>query len=400
MNQLEQTQELSQATLRLLHEMRGAAARPLEEAVALPPSAYASNELYELEMSSLFPRSWLCVGRFDELQNPGDYVTFEIAGQPVVAILQPDGRIRTFANVCLHRSAPLLQGRGNTSRLVCPYHAWSYDCQGQLLAAPFMDGARDFKPRGRRLAEVRTEVWEGWVYVTLDPDIAPVAEQLLGLQKRLAIFDMGRQQQIFRKDEVWRTNWKSLAENFMESYHLFRLHSTTVEPEMPTKTTVCVEGEGAYCLHYFDCIPGSAIGTAHASKTQLSEEERRKHYDACIFPSHLVAGGHNFIFWLSLYPRSASEVHVRWGVTMAPEHLADVADREQYIRDNEGFFDAVNLEDRTLLESMQTAQHAPLTKSGRLSLLERPLWEFQKYLARMLAPLAQPHASTAGGVRS
>jgi choline monooxygenase len=391
---------LSAATLGLLREMDRAAARPVEEAIALPPAAYASSELYELEMASLFPRSWLCVGRFDELQDPGDYVTFEVAGQPVVSVLQPDRRIRTFSNVCLHRSSLLLQGRGNTSRIVCPYHAWSYDCQGQLLAAPFMEGVHEFTPRAHRLAELRTEVWEGWVYVTLDPDIAPVATQLRGLQERLAMFDMGRQQQIFRKDEVWRTNWKSLAENFMESYHLFRLHSKTVEPEMPTKTTVCTEGEDAYCLHYFDCIPGSTIGTAHASKVQLGEADRRKHYDACIFPSHLIAGGHNFVFWLSLYPRSALEVHVRWGVTMAPEHLADIADKEQYIRDNESFFDAVNLEDRTLLEAMQTAQHAPLTKSGRLSLFERPLWEFQKYLARMLPPSAQPSAPTSVGVRS
>jgi phenylpropionate dioxygenase-like ring-hydroxylating dioxygenase large terminal subunit len=373
----------------ILRALRDGAQRPLEEAVTLPPESYASEELFRLEQHTLFQGSWLCVGRFDELKHPGDYVTFQIADQPIVSIMQEDGQIRTLANVCLHRSAKLLVDRGNCSRIVCPYHAWTYDTKGQLLGAPHMEKARGFRLKDHRLAEVRTEVWEGWIYVTLDESLPPVHEQLRGLQTRLAMFDMARLTQIVRKDEVWHTNWKSLAENFMESYHLFQLHAKTVEPEMPTKTTVCVEGEAAYCLHHFWGVPGSAISTAHASKKNVEGDDRRKYYDACIFPSHLIAGGHNFVFWLSLYPLSSSDVHVRWGVAMAPEHLADVEDRSKYIQENEAYFDLVNQEDRTLLESMQTAQHAPLTRPGRLSHMERPLWEFQKYLARSMAPNVQ-----------
>lgn len=370
----------------LLANLAGAAARPLDQAVTLPPKAYSSDEFLQGEQERIFRKSWLCVGRADELKVPGDYLTFDIGGQPIASIMQRDGRIKTISNVCLHRSAKLLKDTGNCGRIVCPYHAWTYDCAGQLLGAPHMEQARDFRPREFHLPEIRTELWEGWIYATLDNSLPAVAEQLRGLKNRLAMFDMPQLVQIFRKDEVWHTNWKSLAENFMESYHLFQLHATTVEPEMPTKTTVCVEGEPAYCLHHFWGIEGSVISTVHPSKTHIHGEDRRKYYDACIFPSHLVAGGHNFVFWLSLYPKSSCQVHVRWGVAMAPEHLADVENRENYIKETEAYFDLVNREDQTLLEAMQTAHHAPLTKPGRLSHFERPLWEFQKYLARSLIP--------------
>jgi choline monooxygenase len=374
----------SMAPQALLDAIAEGAARPLAEAVSLPPAAYHSADLLARERETLFRHGWLCAGRVDEIPRPGDYLSFALAAQPVVSIRQPDGGIRTFANMCAHRGARLLGEHGNCQRIICPYHAWSYDLAGHLVGAPYMEQARGFSMRDVCLPEIRTEVWAGWLYVTLDDALPPVATELAGLAEELAMFEMERYVQILRRDEIWRTNWKALAENFMESYHLFQVHPQTVEPDMPTRTTVCVPGADAWCLHYFYGTPGSEFATAHPARTHVHGDDRRRNFDACVFPSHLFAGGHRFIFWLSLDPRAVDEVGVRWGVAVAPEVLAAAGDRDAYVAATPAAFEEVNREDRVLLERMQGACATPLARPGRLSHFERPLWEFQRFLARAL----------------
>src|SRR5262245_52131785 len=110
----------------LLRRLVDIAATPLGEATALPPEAYRSTEFYELERERLFGKEWLCAGLAADVPNPGDYITYSINDQPLFTMRGEDGAIRSFANVCLHRMMRLLDGRGNRSRIVCPYHAWTY----------------------------------------------------------------------------------------------------------------------------------------------------------------------------------------------------------------------------------------------------------------------------------
>src|SRR5262249_27763461 len=155
-----------------------------------------------------------------EIPKLGDYLTFSIDDQPIVTLRCRDNRVRSFSNVCLHRMMRLADGRGNCARIVCPYHAWTYDIDGRLLAAPHMKRTPGFVPGEHRLAEIRTEVWEGWIYVTLDPDAASVTELLAPLRDTVAAYDMAGYVPVVSQDHVWSTNWKLLTENFMEGYHL------------------------------------------------------------------------------------------------------------------------------------------------------------------------------------
>src|SRR5215510_6688483 len=152
---------------RLLTELADLAGTPLGQATGLPPDLYRRADVLELER--IFARDWLCPGLAADIPNPGDYVTFSINDQPVFVVRGPDGQIRGFSNVCLHRMMRLLEDRGSCRTVVCPYHAWSYDLGGRLIGAPHMKGAEGFRPADHRLPAIRTEVWEGWIYVTLDP---------------------------------------------------------------------------------------------------------------------------------------------------------------------------------------------------------------------------------------
>src|SRR5215469_13183142 len=112
---------------KLLDKLAKLAAVPLGDATPLPPELYHSEELYELERSQLFARGWVCPGMAAEIPKPGDYLCFSIGDQPIFTIRGRDGGLRSFSNVCLHRMMRLLEGRGTCSRIVCPYHAWTYD---------------------------------------------------------------------------------------------------------------------------------------------------------------------------------------------------------------------------------------------------------------------------------
>ncbi|HMQ58871.1 MAG TPA: Rieske (2Fe-2S) protein, partial [Rhizobiaceae bacterium] len=111
---------------------------PFETAVAMPKSVYTSPEFLTLEQEHIFSREWLCAGRAETLKKPGDYLTMEIAGEPVIVLRDNDGKLRAMSNVCRHRMSTLLAGRGHVRAITCPYHAWTYNLDGTLRGAPAM----------------------------------------------------------------------------------------------------------------------------------------------------------------------------------------------------------------------------------------------------------------------
>lgn len=133
-----------------------------------------------------------------------------------------------MSNVCLHRMSTLLTGSGRRKVITCPYHAWMYDLDGTLKGASFMGKNECFHAEGMRLPQIRAEIWLGWIFITLNPDATPVAERLSGLAAEIALFGMENYVEFFRETHVWDTNWKVLAENFMESYHLPACHAATI----------------------------------------------------------------------------------------------------------------------------------------------------------------------------
>ena len=154
----------------------------LDEAFTVPPAIYSDPVIAELELERIFKQDWLCPGLAADVPKVGDYITYNIVGQPVFIIRGKDGMIRTYANVCLHRMMTLLQDRGCAQRITCPYHGWTYDMEGKVIGAGFMAGRDpEFDKKGYRLPEVRTEIWQGWIYVTLNADAPSVASMLAPL---------------------------------------------------------------------------------------------------------------------------------------------------------------------------------------------------------------------------
>ena len=149
-----------------LDALQSVARQPLPQATAMPKDMYVSAEILALEHQRIFESGWLCAGRTDELPDIGDYMTFEHGSQPVIVMRGSDGQITARANVCRHRMMRLVDGRGNARRFTCPYHAWTYDLDGRLVSAPFMDRTDCFEKPALGLRPVRCEIYQGWIYLS------------------------------------------------------------------------------------------------------------------------------------------------------------------------------------------------------------------------------------------
>ena len=217
---------------------------------ALDPHLYRDADNYAREMERIFFRTWQYACHGSALAAPGDYVAFAIADQGIFAIRSDDGEIRAFYNVCRHRAHELLTGSGNAPVICCPYHAWTYATDGRLRHARNTEKTPGFDKSKICLAEVRLELFHGFVFVNLDPDAAPMAEWYPGAAQALGAFlpDIARMKPVREIAIAEPCNWKVTVENYSECYHCAIAHPTFARGVIDPKAyNVAVEG---HCLHH------------------------------------------------------------------------------------------------------------------------------------------------------
>ncbi len=205
----------------------------------LPASMYVDPDVLRAETEAIFLKSWIYVGHTSEFAEAGDYLTTEIADQRIYVIRTEGGPIKAFHNVCQHRGHSLLRGRGKARKLlVCPYHAWSYDHDGNLIAAPNCAKVEGFDRSEFPVPEIAVDVFAGFVFVNLDPEARPMAEVYPGAEERLlALCPDAASLKKGGEDVVFDIagNWKNVGDNLLECYHCSTAHKAFVDlVEMPT----------------------------------------------------------------------------------------------------------------------------------------------------------------------
>ena len=357
--------------------------QPFEQAKAMPPSVYTSEEFLTRELSDIFSKDWFCVGRADALPNVGDYLTQDLAGQPIMVIRNKDNSLRAQSNVCLHRMSTLLHGRGNARSIVCPYHAWTYNLDGSLRGAPAMSLNEGFSKESYKLPQVRCQEWLGWVFVTLDPDAPNVAVQLAQVEEMVGDYDMANYQETFFETHVWDTNWKVLAENFMESYHLPVCHAGTVGALSRLEDMVCPPGLPAFNYHTILKDDQLKIALAHPDNDRMKGERRRTTYLLAIYPSLLITLTPGYFWYLTLHPEGVGKVRINFGGGMSKEWMQD-AEALKNLEDLKSLLDEVNVEDRGCTEKVYNGICSDLADPGHLSHLERPNYDFATYISQRM----------------
>jgi len=208
--------------------------KPLAEASWLPAHAYTDPAVWEQEKERIFSRSWLVVCRDDQLGEPGAFITKEIAGARLLIVRGRDGVIRAFHNVCRHRAMAVAAGGGTARNFVCPYHAWTYDLDGALIAAPEMERTANFE-RGRNgLKPVRCETSLGFVAINLDDDAEPFGADLGELAEQIAPWNLAGMKTVYERIYETTWDWKVMWENAIEGYHTSVLHRESAGSAIPT----------------------------------------------------------------------------------------------------------------------------------------------------------------------
>lgn len=363
-----------------LAELRANVAVPFERATAMPKSVYTSPDFAAMEETHIFAKEWLCAGRAEALPNPGDYLTMEIGGEPIIILRDREGDLRGLSNVCRHRMSTLLEGRGNVRSIVCPYHAWTYNLDGSLRGAPAMTLNEGFCKDDVKLPKVRVENWLGWIMVTLNPEAPSPHEALKDVENLVGYLDMGSYVEAFREEFHWDTNWKVLAENFMESYHLPVCHEGTIGGTVDLLKMTCPEGFPSFNYHYImknDTLP---LTLAHPSNTTLEGDQRRITWLLSIYPALLITLTPGYFWYLSLTPDGPGRVKVLFGGGLAADWAAD-PEAARHFAELKALLDDVNVEDKGCVERVYRGLCAEMSQPGALSHLERPNFEFAQYIA-------------------
>ncbi len=266
--------------LRLLMEFEAARTEPPVDFPTLPDlpaGRYIDPRFYELEQEHIWRKSWLFAAHMDELPDPGSFVLWENAGQPLILVHDQDGRINAFYNTCQHRGAPVVtEQSGRKSSLTCKYHGWSYGLDGQLKTVRDQEDFRDFDFSCRALKSVRCETFGNLIFINLDQEAVSLRDWLGQVADEWEEFQFDKCRLVSKHTFDLECNWKIAMEANTEVYHVPNIHPTTVAPMLDDRRNV---------NSFYPNGHGRMI-----APNKVMNEERARHYGRPLFPDIETVG--------------------------------------------------------------------------------------------------------------
>jgi phenylpropionate dioxygenase-like ring-hydroxylating dioxygenase large terminal subunit len=240
----------------------------------LPASWYSDPEVLSLEHERIFRRSWQYAGVLGQAAETGSFFTCSAGDTPIVVVRDRDRQLRAFVNVCRHRGHEVAEGCGRRETLQCPYHAWTYDLDGSLRAAPRSDREPGFDRANWSLRPVAVDTWGPLVFVNPDPDAAPLHDTLGELPSDLAERGLDPAELVYRgrsREWVVEANWKLVVENFLECYHCPVAHKSfsrliDVDPDAYELTTARWSSSQYGPVQTGENLPYEPVGPVRASQ--------------------------------------------------------------------------------------------------------------------------------------
>jgi choline monooxygenase len=253
----------------------------LPQASTIPSSWYTDQRVFELEQQTVFSSSWQVAARLDQLRDPGNYVTTDIAGEPIVIVRGSDSELRGFFNVCRHHAAAVMtEPEGLATQMQCPYHGWTYSLEGQLKGTPDFTGVCNFDRTANGLAPVEIASWEQWVFVRLkekqNPSLnrpSPSLAEFLGSHLISEIENLGLEKVhwIERRHYTLNCNWKVFVDNYLDGgYHVPHLHKGLDSVLDYSRYTI--ENGERFCLQSSPIVSpetSNEIGAVRSGKSAL-----------------------------------------------------------------------------------------------------------------------------------
>ena len=318
---------------------------------------YLSPEIYELEKKKIFYKTWQYVAHKSQLKEPGDYVTTKICDQNTFVIRGQDGELRAFYNVCKHRAHELLEGAGNVnSVIVCPYHAWTFEMDGNLRGAPGSSGRPGFNKNDYCLSSIRLEMFCDCIFVNLDPEAESLSSMAGDLETdirkhvpyldELSLHEGGSFEGGTFGNPIQQAGWKVVVDNYVECYHCNHAHPAFAD-------IICMPDYKVDVFKYWSRQLGEHIRQENSAYEVRDEDPVQKSAFWYLWPNTTfnVLPGNKELSVLSIKPFSLETSGFHGHSLTLPNADKDEA-RVRYVTD------VLASEDISLCESVQRGLHS------------------------------------------
>ncbi|HET8789060.1 MAG TPA: aromatic ring-hydroxylating dioxygenase subunit alpha [Actinomycetes bacterium] len=359
--------------------------RPFGQSRMLPRDAYVSPRVFAFEQERFFAGSWTCVGREGDLAGTGAQRAVKVGGAGVLLARGTDGRMRAFANTCRHRGHELLGVGERTNRrtVLCPYHAWTYDLDGALRAAPGFRDHGDFRPAEHGLVELPLESWHGFLFVNGSGDAPPFAEHVGALDQLVAPYRPERLVPLATHEYDLACNWKVILENYHECYHCPLIHPELCQVSPPASGDN-FELDGAWVGGTMDLkdhavtmsLDGHSDGVPMPG---LDDERLRTVAYLGLFPNLLLSLHPDYLMTHLVEPLGPDLSHVACTWYFPPEAAERPGFDPAYAVD---FWDRTNRQDWAACESVQRGMASPHFQPGPLAPAEDAVYHVVTMIAR------------------
>ena len=332
--------------------------RHLATASTPPSSWYTDSSVFELEQPTVFSHTWQFIGRSEQVRDPGQYISCEIAGEPILVVRGNDAILRGFFNVCRHHAAAVItQSEGTAQSLRCPYHGWTYDLQGALVLAPEFGGVADFNRFANSLVPIEIAVCKNWVFAKLDQG-NPSLQDCFGkdLLDHFEALNLEQLNWLERRSYTLNCNWKVFVDNYLDGgYHVPHLHRAL--NSVLDYGNYTIETGERFCLQSSPLVLHSSEGDTGA----LRRGERALYY--WIYPNLMINIYASVMDTNLVIPRGVERTEIIFDYYFADvslgakqQNLASIAVSEQ-----------IQAEDVAICESVQRGLASRSYSAGRLS---------------------------------
>jgi len=330
----------------------------LSEASTIPGPWYVDARIAELEAQTVFSKTWQVIGRTDQVEKPGQFVTFCLAGEPVVTVRGNDGVLRAFYNVCRHHAAAVVtEPCGQAQILHCPYHGWNYGLDGSLKGMPEFEGVKGFERSANGLVPIKVDTWEKFVLINLDPQAEPLRSFLGGLVKRMAPLGVTKLHYSDSRSYDIACNWKVFVDNYLDGgYHVPHLHKG-LNSVLDYKQ-YNIENEDRYCLQ-----SSPMVSSTEDAATGATRKGDRAYY-FWQYPNFMINCYEGYMDTNLVVPLDVDHCRVIFDF-----YFADVASAagKKYNAESIAVGERVQDEDLGICEAVQRGLKSRAYGAGRLS---------------------------------
>ena len=354
----------------------------------LPRASYLDDSEFQREYSAIFSKGWICIGRASQIDSAGDYLAFKFGGDSILVVRGQDGDLRAFYNVCRHRGAELVPmpdsapQAGHFKRAItCPYHAWTYQLDGNLKKAPHLA----VNPGDTQLHGVSISTWAGFVFVRMSDERDETLQSAIGVgAERLTRYPLADLAIGHSIDYQIDANWKVLLENYNECYHCGPVH-----PEL-CKIVPAFREKGGSDVDWDQGVPhreGAYTFTEDGTTNRrpfpgLNETEKTHHKGELFYPNLMISLSMDHVVAFYVWPESASKTRVRCDFLFHPDEISrsdfDPSDAVE-------FWDIVNRQDWSICESVQRGMNNRVFEHGYYAPMEDYSLDLRRYVTDCLA---------------